>query len=107
MVKLAVNAQPRIVRFVKTLYSSASFREAYRGSCRGTVSTMSSRIQNLFRPADRQAQERLAVLERDLDGIAQETSSRFFRGNFAAQWGLLESSEQLDASRELTIARRA
>ena len=68
---------------------------------------MLAQIQELFRPAETQAQERLAVLELELDSIAKETSSRFCRGNVAVQFGLIDTAEELDAQREATIARRA
>jgi hypothetical protein len=48
-------------------------------------------LQNLFRPAESLAQERMAALETELDAIAKETVSRFCRGNVAIQLGLLET----------------
>jgi hypothetical protein len=68
--------------------------------------TMLDSLQNLFRPADRLANERMAALEFELDAIAKETVSRFCRGNVAIQMGLLETPEELSAKMDATIARR-
>ena len=67
---------------------------------------MIENLQNLFRPAESLAQERMAALEARLDVIAQETVSRFCRGNVSIQMGLLERPEELSAKMDTTIARR-
>ena len=67
---------------------------------------MLGNLQKLFTPARKQAEDRMAALEHVLDAIALKQSSRYSRGNASIQMGLLETEEQLDAKRQITIARR-
>jgi hypothetical protein len=67
---------------------------------------MLTHLQTLFKPSEKTARERMSALELNLDVIAKTQVHRYSRGNAAVQLGFLETEEELDASRKITIARR-
>ncbi len=63
--------------------------------------------QLIFASVHEQVAARMAALEATLDAIAKETVARFCRGNVSIQMGLADTEDELDAKRDLMIARRA